>query len=102
MVEYDEFIKKFPTTDDLEKAYPVGKKITWCDRYKYTIIGYIIDEQFKNKDDFEHLVIMKCWSKYKQRWCYSTVNTFVFYTTVEMMEREEKADKAMKKKKASK
>lgn len=30
MVSYEKIIEKFPTTDDLEKAYPVGKKITWC------------------------------------------------------------------------
>lgn len=38
MVSYEKFIEKFPTTDDLEKAYPVGKKITWCDRTKRTIV----------------------------------------------------------------
>ena len=39
MVSYEKFIEKFPTTDDLEKAYLVGKKITWCDRTKRTIVG---------------------------------------------------------------
>lgn len=39
MVIYEKFIEKFPTTDDLEKTYPVGKKITWCDRTKRTIVG---------------------------------------------------------------
>lgn len=98
MVSYEDFIKKFPTIEDLEKAYSVGKKITWIDRTKRTIVGYFIDEQFKKKDDFSHLVIMKWWSKYKQRWCYDIIDSFVFYSVVEMMERELKEDKKMNKK----
>lgn len=101
MVSYEEFIKKFPTTEDFEKAYPVGKKVTWCDRRKCTIVGYQIDTQFKKKDDFTHLVVMKGWSKYKQRWYYDVVNSYVFYATVEMMDRELKADTKLKKKKDS-
>lgn len=98
MVTYEQFIKKFPNTDDLEKAYPVGTTFTWCNRQKYHIVGYCIDEQFKNKDEFNHLVICKTWSKYKQCWYYDAFNTFVFYSTVEMMERELKYDKQNKKK----
>lgn len=100
MVNYEDFVKKFPNTGDLEKAYPVGKKITWCDRLKYTIVGYQIDTQFKKKGDFSHLVVMKCWSKYKQRWYYNVVDTYIFYATVEMMERELKEDRRMSKKKS--
>lgn len=97
MVSYEKFIEKFPTTEDLEKAYPVGKKIVWCDRMKYTIVGYQIDSTFRNKEDFSHIVIMKTWSKYKQRWYYTVSDAYVFYATVEMMEREMKADAKSKK-----
>lgn len=100
MVSYEDFIKKFPTTKDLEKAYPVGKRIIWCDRTNRIIVGYHIDEQFKKKGDFSHLVIMRFWSKYKQRWFYDIVNSFIFYSVVEMMERELKEDKKMSKKKS--
>lgn len=93
MVKYEEFIERFPTTQSFEEAYPPGKKITWCDRTKRTIVGYFIDEQFKNKDDFSHLVIMKFWVKHKQSWYYDIVNTFVFYSVVEMIEREAKEEK---------
>lgn len=98
MVSYEQFIKKFPTTEDFEKAYPVGKKVYWCDRYKYTIVGYVTDTQFSKKDDFSHLVVMKSWSKYKQRWFYQTADVYVFYATVEMVERELKEDKKREKK----
>ena len=95
MKNYEKFIERFPTTDDFEKAYPVGKKITWCDRTKRTIVGYLIDEQFKKKDDFSHLVAMKYWVKHKQSWYYDIVDSFVFYSVVEMMEREVKAEQKL-------
>lgn len=99
MISYEKFAEKFSTTDDFEKAYPVRKKITWYDRLKYTIVGYQTDTQFKNKDDFYHLVVMKCWSKYKQRWCYSVVGTYVFYATVEIIERALKEERKVNEKK---
>ena len=98
MISYEKFIEKFPTTDDLEKAYPVGKKIIWCDRTKRTIVGYFVDRQFKKDDDYSHLVIMKFWAKHKQCWYYDIVDSFVFYSVVEMMERELKADMREKRK----
>lgn len=97
MVSYEDFIKKFPTIEDLEKEYPVGKKITWSDRTKRTIVGYFIDEQFKKKDYFSHLVIIKWWSKYKQRWFYDVVNSYFFYATIEMIERELNEDRKREK-----
>ena len=90
MIEYEDFIKKFPTTEDFEKAYPVGKKVTWYDGSKYTIVGYQIDNQFKSKDNFKHLVIVKWWSKHKQRWYYDVESPYVFYATVEMMKDKKK------------
>ena len=92
MISYEQFIKKFPNTESLEKAYPVGKKVVWSDRNKYTIVGYQTDRQFKNKDDFANLVTIKHWSKYKQRWFYQTIDCFVFYSVVELMERETKKE----------
>jgi len=88
MINYEQFINKFPTTESLENEYPVGKKFTWCDGYKYTIVGYMIDNQFKKKGDFEHLIVVKFWSKSGHVWCYRIMNTFVFYSTVELIERE--------------
>lgn len=90
MITFEEFAEKFPTTEAFEKTFPPGKKITWYDRYKYTIVGYQIDEQFTNKDKYAHLVIMKCWVKHKQRWHYEIVSSFTFYSMLEFMERETK------------
>lgn len=93
MIKFEEFIEKFPTTESFEKVFPVGKKITWIDHDRYTIVGHQIDEQFSKKGKFAHLVIMKCWSKYKQRWHYEIVGSFTFYSMIELMERETADDK---------
>lgn len=96
MVSYEKYIEKFPTLADLEKAYPVGKKIVWCDRMTYTIVCYHTDRTFNKKDDCANIVVIRTWSKHKRCWYYSTVDAFVFYSTVEMMERELKEDRKRK------
>lgn len=90
MITFDKFIKKYPTIDKFEKDFPVGKKFKWIDRDTWKVVGYIIDEEFKNKDDFAHLVIIKSWNKYKQRLAYNVVNVFEFYSVWEMLKRESK------------
>lgn len=87
MVSYENFLEKFPKPEDLEKAYPVGKKIKWCDGMKYTVVCYITD---KNRNSLSHLVIVKRYSKYGRRWYYNVIDSYVFYATVEMVERETK------------
>lgn len=109
MISYEKFIKLYPDEEEIngtsfQKDFPIGTKFIWCDRQKYTIVSYFVDTQFKNnkKDEtirFDHLVTFKTWSKYGQRWCYKTENTFEFYAVWEMMQREMKAEEKLKKKK---
>ena len=88
MDSYKEFIEKYPDTESFEKAYPPGKKFKWCDRDTWYIVGYLIDDKNykrKNKDYFNHIVIIKSWAKYKQRWVYETHSTFCFYDMLQLM-----------------
>lgn len=104
MISYEKFIEKYPDEEDFngisfEKDFPIGTKFTWCDRNKYTIVNYFKDTCFSKKDNYDHLVVFKTWSKYGGRWCYQVANTFVFYSTWEMMQREMDTEEKIKKKK---
>lgn len=96
MITYENFVKKFKDTETFEKQFPAGTKFRWYDRNLWHIVGYCTDDLFKNKDDFNHLVIMKSWSKYKQRWTYNVCSCFEFYSIYELMIREEKQSKKKK------
>lgn len=87
MTTYEEFKVKYPTLEDFVKAFPVGTKFRWIDRDLWHLVGYQVDTLFKDKT-VNPLVIIKSWSKYKQRWCYNVYNVYVFYSTWEMMKRE--------------
>lgn len=101
MINYKRFKEKFPTPEDLEKAYPVGKDVAWLGYEKFTtVVAYIHDAY----TTFEyaakphklpelvctdvHLVVIKTWIPSKVGWSYSVVDAFTFYSTVEMIERE--------------
>ena len=101
MINYKQFKEKFPTPEDFEKAYPVGKYVGWDGPEKYTVIvAYIHDTYtaFKYAADpcklpqpeytDVYLVAIKTWIPSKADWAYSVVDTYTFYATVEMMERE--------------
>lgn len=86
--DFEEFLEKFKTTEEFEKAYPVGKKILWTDRDKWTIVGYIEDKLFTNKDYFEHLVIIKKWLKHRRYWTYQTHSIYLLYFVDKLMKKE--------------
>lgn len=103
MVSYEEFFEKYPDEEtfdgkSFEKDFPIGTKFIWCDRQKYTIVAYFKDTCFSNKNVYDHMVVFKTYSRYAQRWCYQVANTFVFYSTWEMMQRELKSEEKTKKK----
>jgi hypothetical protein len=97
MINYDEFKKRFPTTDDFEKAYPPGKKVVWNDRKKYTVVNYVEDWNHGKEIEKVHLVVMKRWSNHYRNWMYDITRSFVFYSVVEMMKGVLKEDKKLAK-----
>ena len=95
MIKYEQFVEMFKDTETFEKAFPPGFRFKYIDGDTWQIVAYIIDDQFKRKDPkyFTHLVVIKSWSKYKQRWCYRTDTTFCFFSTMELCNRGEKRKK---------
>ncbi len=98
MVSYEQFVEMFKGTESFEKAFPPGFRFKYMDGDTWQVVTYVIDDQFKRKnpDYFTHLIVIKSWSKHKQRWCYRVETTFCFYSTWEFVNRDEQCKKTKK------
>jgi hypothetical protein len=77
MNDYEEFEQKYPDIKSFEKDYPIGKKFRWFDRDLWHIVSYFNDNGL--------FVVIKSWSKYKQRWCYEVHSAFGLVDGLEML-----------------
>ena len=76
------YLKKFPTSKDFQNYFPPGKKFHWCDRKTvYHVAGFF-------QDGDSDLIILKYYNKYKKGWYYNCMDSFLFYSIYEMLERE--------------
>ena len=77
----DEFIEKYPNSESFIKDYPIGMKFRWWNKELYHIVSYFEDDGL--------YVVIKSWTKYKQRWCYEVISAFGLWDGLQLLSKHE-------------
>ena len=84
MISIKQFHEIYPDSNAFRKDFPPGYSFKWCDRKtKYHIVDYAVDQSTGTD-----LIILKAYNRNRRNWYYECMDTYVFYSTWEILNRE--------------
>ena len=83
MIEFEKnFEEKYTNSEDFVNDFPVGHEFYWWNHELYHIVSYFEDNGL--------YVVIKSWTKYKQRWCYEVISAYGLYDGLQILDEKHK------------